>query len=246
MPHSVQTPVVKIYSVNPALLFNDNDFDSCIKHVPLPQRRKILAAKFNPQRLERLAGYLLACYALSENASLHEFPVYHRDKFGRPSISSLKGDFNITHTDGFAAVAIGTVRLGLDAEKIKQLDGLLDLAKKNYTAEEYDFLCAASEEDLTPLFYTLWTAKESLLKAVGSGFSISPDSFSLVDSSGLVDHLEFQMNSWRLYRLPDQYGCKISLCTEGDMIHEFIALTPEELKSAIKKLREPKRPELNE
>lgn len=230
-----QNSVVKIYSVDPASLFRDGDFDSLIEYVPLPQRREILSAKFDSQRFERLAGYLLTCYALSESSSSSGFPVYKRDKFGRPAISSLQGDFNITHTDGLAAVASGPVKLGLDAEKVKPLDSLLDLAKRNFASEEFNFLCAAPDDDLTPLFYTLWTAKESLLKAVGSGFSIAPDSFSLVDASGLLDSLEFRGTRWRLYRLPDRNGCKLALCTKGDMIHEFIELRPDELKSAIKK-----------
>lgn len=231
--------VVKIYSIDPASLFNDCDFDSFIQYVPPEQRREILSASFDDQRFQRLAGYLLTCYGISENFSVSGMPAYQRDNFGRPAIKSLKGDFNITHTDGFAAVAVGHSRLGLDAEAMKPLEGMFDLAKMNFTREEYDFLRAAAETDVAALFYTIWTAKESLLKAVGSGFSIASDSFSLVDSSGLIDHFTFRGRSWRLSRLQDRNGCKVSLCTQSDMTHEFIVLRPKELKSGIKKLREP-------
>lgn len=75
-------------------------------------------------------------------------------KNGKPYLEEGEAEFSLTHTDGLMAVAVGTQKVGLDAEKRRprKTDALLSRLTS-----------AEKEED----FFELWTAKEAYVKYLG-------------------------------------------------------------------------------
>jgi 4'-phosphopantetheinyl transferase len=94
---------------------------------------------------------------------------WYTDELGKPRVG---GDirFNISHTEGFVVCAVlsGTVRVGIDIEKVKPIN--LDdftLALGETVIKEI-----ALSPDPYESFYRYWTATESALKADGRGFLV--------------------------------------------------------------------------
>ena len=83
--------------------------------------------------------------------------------------------FNISHTNGLCLIACAReMEVGVDVEYIKALPELAAMAKKYLAPQEikkWEELDAARR---TEEFYRYWSAKEALLKALGSGLRVSP------------------------------------------------------------------------
>jgi 4'-phosphopantetheinyl transferase len=97
---------------------------------------------------------------------------------GRPRIRGMDGsiDFNISHADGIAAIAIsaaGRVGIDLEPEPITDLDHS-PLADTVLTVREREELSNHSPNRRTRRFLEYWTAKEAFLKLDGLGLSVEP------------------------------------------------------------------------
>lgn len=101
---------------------------------------------------------------------------FKTNDFGKPLLSNpLHLHFNISHSGKWIAAIIAAAEVGIDVEEIRPIDLLI--AQRFFTAEEYSQLTAVPEPDRTAFFFTLWTLKESYVKAVGEGLRIPLNSF---------------------------------------------------------------------
>jgi 4'-phosphopantetheinyl transferase len=89
---------------------------------------------------------------------------------GRPT-------FGVTHTENLFAVALrpaGSVPVGVDAEGVRPVASPRGVAERVFTpAEVADVVPTALAGDWS-VFHRYWTAKEAVLKALGTGFSLDP------------------------------------------------------------------------
>lgn len=91
---------------------------------------------------------------------------------GKPILAGELGDrvhFNLSHTEGLALVAVGPVRVGVDAEKVRTVptaDGLVD---RFFAAVEQVQYRELPPEVRPMAFLRGWTCKEAVLKGVGCG-----------------------------------------------------------------------------
>ena len=78
---------------------------------------------------------------------------------GKPYLKNGKIQFNLTHSKGLTALAVGKTQLGLDCESRtgKPRPAVL----KRFTAREQSEIAATSD------FYAHWTARESYIKYLG-------------------------------------------------------------------------------
>jgi len=102
--------------------------------------------------------------------------------FGRPSIRAPHYwrhlQFNLSHTDGLAACAIGIgCRIGIDIENISRRIDLDGLPSHALAAPEVASLDGVADDVRRLLFFRYWTLKEAYLKANGRGLSIPLDAF---------------------------------------------------------------------
>ncbi len=98
---------------------------------------------------------------------------------GKPRVKQAELHFSLTHTGEHALVAVGSFELGLDAEEIRASRVDAPLARRVMTAEEFETWTKASREDQVLAFFSLWSAKESVMKASGQGMSLGPDKFAV-------------------------------------------------------------------
>ena len=136
-------------------------------------KRKIEATRHAGLKRERLAASTVLSYALKRCFGLDEIEVeYAEGDYGKPYITTHPNvHFNISHTDGYCAVAVSDVPIGVDIQRIEPelSDGKKAIIKRFFSEPEREFY--GLSEETPSLFYRLWTAKESMVKCTGKGLS---------------------------------------------------------------------------
>lgn len=120
----------------------------------------------------------------NENASLKarhflqklfgEEIVFKTSHSGKPYIEG-KPDihFNISHTAGLLVIAVSDCSVGVDVEKVREVDTRI---KKRFTKAEAEYIGQS-----TTRFFEIWTKKEAFLKQKGVGIKGGLQSFCVLD-----------------------------------------------------------------
>ncbi|MEQ1804968.1 MAG: 4'-phosphopantetheinyl transferase superfamily protein [Burkholderiaceae bacterium] len=100
--------------------------------------------------------------------------------FGKPApCPPCECVFNLSHSEDDAAVLIAAQgEIGVDIEALRSMPDAQDLAQRNFSAEECSALGDIDPALSDQAFLTGWTRKEACLKAIGSGLSIAPRTFT--------------------------------------------------------------------
>ena len=96
-------------------------------------------------------------------------------KNGKPYLKNKSTFFNISHSGDYAVLAVADSEIGVDIEKVTHYSEAV--AMRCFTQEERDWLKTQPGNEA---FFRLWTAKESVMKATGFGFSLPPRSFTVL------------------------------------------------------------------
>ncbi|WP_433654423.1 4'-phosphopantetheinyl transferase family protein [Nocardia sp. CA-128927] len=112
---------------------------------------------------------------------LPEDLVFTAGPHGKPELPCYAPAFNLTHTRGLAIVAVaGSASVGVDIERVDADFDLAGLSSRVLTTREADLVGTDRRR-----FMHHWVAKESYLKWLGSGLTVSPDAIELTtDRSG--------------------------------------------------------------
>jgi 4'-phosphopantetheinyl transferase len=133
-------------------------------------RRRFLAARL---ALRRLLGEYLEMPAA--NVSL----AYSR--FGKPLLGEPHGDllrFNLAHTSNLVLVAVTRgCDVGVDIEQLRPVHHLESIARRYLHPAEAKDILAAPPQLRHETFLRCWTAKEAVIKAIGTGLTDSLGTF---------------------------------------------------------------------
>ena len=118
-------------------------------------------------------------------SSIRWMETEHHKPFIQLSNSSKPLEYNLSHCDGFVAIAIGKYSQGIDIEKHRHLDDLEGISRQVFTPTEIDQVFATQDSEIQhQTFFKFWTCKEAALKADGTGFMKDPKSMELLFKSG--------------------------------------------------------------
>jgi 4'-phosphopantetheinyl transferase len=182
------------------------------------------AARFQSLRLrERWTAahgalrYILAKYARTEPSSLL-FAVMPN---GKPELSPPVRDisFNLSYTGGLALVAVAPGEpVGTDAETVRSGIEVENLSRRFFTPTEVDEILALPRESRFEAFFTCWTRKEAILKALGIGLSAPLDRFQVTvrtdEPARLVSVDGEPCDRWTLVDVGEE-GVAAALAIEG-------------------------------
>lgn len=116
-----------------------------------------------------------------ENANI----VFGENNCSKPLlINNQDYHFNISHTHNMIAVAISNNPVGVDVERIREID--TGIAKRFFTKREQNYI-EKSQDDLYERFFEIWTKKEAYIKYIGKGLSVPLNSFDVTGKS-LSEH----------------------------------------------------------
>lgn len=110
--------------------------------------------------------------------------------YGRPDIDPTHelGDlrFNLSHTDGLVAVAVGRGEIGVDVEDTWRRSHTDQIAEHFFAPGEVAGLRGLPQARQHGRFFELWTLKEAYIKARGMGLAISLHHFAYdLDGPGI-------------------------------------------------------------
>ena len=186
----------------------------CIRNYISSYRYEKISRYSNYQsKILSLAGELLLNYAIKNQFPEIQTPVYYRiNTYGKPYLNDNNIFFNISHSGKFAICATSYREIGVDIEKIRDIDAT-GLSKKVFTESEKTYLKDSKNprED----FFRIWTLKESYMKARGVGFKIGFKNISVQINKNIN---VFEHNNKMPYNFLEPNppnGYKIAVCQNG-------------------------------
>lgn len=133
------------------------------------------------KRHEYLVTRVLVRTILGEALGLDPAAVqFTRNEWGRPDLAAPAPlRFNLTHTEGLVALLLSDEHeVGVDTELLSRASRLLALAPNVFAPGELRDLSALPPEQHAHRALTLWTLKESYIKARGMGLALALDGFA--------------------------------------------------------------------
>ena len=155
------------------LLLDDSEKARCHRFLSVRARREyvLCRAALRVSLAERLG---CDCRQLSFGYLEHGKP------FAKVAGRSVDTAFNVSHSGRHGLVALaGTGCLGVDVEERVTRRDLEGIGSLVYGPEERRLLGTAAGREKVQLFYRLWSLKEALIKALGTGFSCNPSGFEI-------------------------------------------------------------------
>lgn len=155
-------PYPKILSLTSELnrldLFSEEDMQKASRYVHTEDRDRFIAARL-----------LLYIYLKIKFPSVTTLKGLSYDRYGKPEFNAADFSFNWSHSGEMIAFIAGDSECGIDVEY--HSDSPLFDYRSICTNNEWEWLTSGVQ---TERFYQLWTAKESVMKALGTGLSLNP------------------------------------------------------------------------
>lgn len=207
--------MITVFYTRISHLLKDADFAHYLAQLPEPIQKRISAYKDEYQQQLRLAGKLLLKAMIEDKAPHLKTDDLRYSDYNRPYFPGAHFDFNISHSGDLAVCAyLENGHIGIDVEAIKPTTLLRDL----FTDIEWELL--NSDPEHNRLFFELWTKKEAVQKANGTGIS---DDMKTIEV--YTNEVWAYNNHWYLYPIPidDNYCCYAAsnLCDQAIVLREF-------------------------
>ena len=218
-------------------IVNDDDFLSFYKRestrLPLSLVQKIDAYKFPVDQQRSLMGQLIVRQFYAARFKLKWQDIeFEYNEHSKPRLKSYPHHyFNISHSGDWVVVAFSDKEVGLDVEKVK--GDRRKIADRFFTDSELKDLNSIKDEQQQQLyFYQLWTLKESYMKAIGTGISMSLNSFAFVKENDKFK-LAFSGKDadWHFYSTPLEKDYFLSICAKEEFSTDSLKLVFNDLIS---------------
>ena len=183
---------------------------------PVERRR---AQEFNDAasglRYAAVRGALRAVLARYEGAAAAGIRI-RCEPGGKPRLKAA-GDtapeFNVSHSGAYGLVALSRGGpVGVDIELIKEHRPLLKLARRFFAPDEAAAIEAMDSAGRRAAFYRVWTRKEALVKALGTGLRHSLKAFTVSAAAKVGENALLAGSGaeaperWRIIPLPVPAG----------------------------------------
>lgn len=156
------------------------------------RQKKVLELKNQRERERSIFAGLLLRYSFLKagyDAEMWAQAEIGKGLYGKPFIKGYHDfQYSLSHSGEWIVCAADTMPLGVDIQEMKEWK--LQMAKRFYHEKEYNRILKLEETDTanrrTKEFYSIWTAKESVVKlsgrGIGAGISryVTSDNYSCV------------------------------------------------------------------
>ena len=175
-----QTVSAMIWQCVDIRTFSDSDYALAFSMLDEKKRARVEKLRQKKDKMRTVFADSLARKMLSEALSCPPEEIYFSyGEYGKPALENGAYFFNISHSENIVAVAADESPIGIDVEKIRDINP--KIAAKFFCADELFYLFGHEPKDVDfekPLaldarmrFFELWTAKEAYLKWLGTGMS---------------------------------------------------------------------------
>lgn len=159
----------------------ERQYQAWLPCLPSERKEKLLRYRFAKDRWLCAAAYMLLLHGLQEEYGLAaDQMIMDIADSGKPYLSSHPHiHFSLSHCDAGAACAISTAPVGIDAETIREIDD--HVVRHAFSLDEQAMMARAENPSRTGI--TMWTLKESWLKAVGCGLNYPMNQVAVTERS---------------------------------------------------------------
>ncbi len=191
------------------------------------EQQRVARFHFERDRLRFIAGRgTLRCILSDYLGMPPESLEFRYGTNGKPALAEhcnpIDLRFNLSHSHEMALYAFLHHReIGVDIEHIHPVQNLETIARRFFSAGEYETLRALPEEQKLEAFYNCWTRKEAYIKACGDGVSQPLDKFdvslALDEPAQLlsIDGSQAEASHWYLRGFKPAPGYIAALVVEG-------------------------------
>lgn len=204
--------MVEIYALDIRTL--PVDIENIAQSLPAAVQKKVKRIKYSKSRQQTIAAWSLLVFLLSEKGINDIKPEYNT--YGKPSMQKAPC-FNLSHSGNFVTVCLAEKQVGIDIQQHEEHD-YIRMAKLVLTPSEQQAL--EQSDNIKQTFYWFWCLKESVMKAQGEGFHLSPKSFSFEKTRQPKLFALFENNySFFVTEQPENYTIAV---TASEPINETI------------------------
>ena len=219
-----------LWCAYPADLQGDGVAAACAALLSDEERARVARFKFERNRLESLATRALVRTALSRSRPVSPRGwQFKSNAQGKPEVDPECGlRFNLSNSVGLVVclVAEGGSDVGVDVELFERAEQIMEVLPKVFSPIEQAQLEALPEAERRDRALSLWTLKESYIKARGLGLLIPLDKFSFAfDESGGIrlemdSSLDDTAERWRFCQI-DHAGHRIAVMVDRSAADEL-------------------------
>jgi 4'-phosphopantetheinyl transferase len=205
----------------------------------IPERKEYLLALLNQDELKRLhryriptkqdqflcsrglLKYVLSSYIASKPSEI----ILSIQSAGKPYLPDQAINFNLSHSGNLLVMGFGLYEnIGLDIQEEYPISNLEIVLERYFNPEEQAYLSSLDPVIQQSEFFSIWSAKEAYLKALGEGFQVSPRAFStlpagessqtyLLSDQKIPEHHQ----CWTIRDLALQSGFKGAVAVDGQL-----------------------------
>lgn len=185
--------------------------EEVFESLPINIQSQVLRQKHEKDRNRIIIGKALLIAALETLEIDHCLDEIKYTSHHRPYLSTSL-DFNISHSQDFVVCAISKKnRVGIDIEKMEPVN--LDDFGQGFSKHDWNYIMTAKDQQQA--FYSLWTKRESFLKAIGTGFFQSSEKIDFCRNK-----IEWNANNWSIQEifLHKEYCCHLTANQQSPLI----------------------------
>jgi 4'-phosphopantetheinyl transferase len=161
------------------------------QHLSEDERKRAAGFRFERDRGRYLgARAMLRRIVASYLADKPEQVRFRYERSGKPAVLAERPDacvdFNVSHSGGFALLAIAKGRnVGIDVERVRLDIEAEKIAERFFSPGEVRTLRSLPSDQRHQAFFYCWTRKEAYIKAHGEGLALALDSFDVSLAPGV-------------------------------------------------------------
>ena len=207
---------IHLWSINPQVITEQSKLDSfkmLLSKTELEkvQRYRLPKAQHNALITRAFVRSVLALYTDLKAQDL----LFEITEHGKPELcnSPLPLRFNLSHNNNLIICAVCLNQdIGCDVESLSRKINVDSIAKRYFSAAEYQSLQTLSSTAQRALFFEYWTLKEAFVKATGLGISQGLDTFSFqvgaTEQATFNDNITLTLSeNSRIQNNLDWYSC---------------------------------------
>ncbi len=166
---------------------------------------------FSKDRNLSFAAGIALDRALKEYRLREKDVIIEQNEFHKPYLKDYpEVHFNLSHSGKKAICAISDKEVGCDIEEIK--DPVTEVISRCFSKEEQAYI--EKSIDKREAFYRIWVAKESFLKAIGTGINDDMTRFSTIPKGDTILLMQnIDKKTWVITEKKTE-GYIYAVCTE--------------------------------
>lgn len=182
----MNSDINKLFVVSLDETFDSELYDTLSLLTAAGKKAKLDNYKSDIDKKLELYADLLLRVAIHQDLNIENGDItFGANSYGKPFLLSNQDyHFNVSHTHNMIAVAVSNNSIGIDVEKIREID--LGIAKRFFTEYELKYIYK-SQNNTYERFFEIWTKKEAYIKYMGQGLFVPLNSFD-VTSRNMTEH----------------------------------------------------------